>query len=167
MGCFGPAPQLVGQGLVGFGPQPAGAVGSGQTQHLGVGTGNQHPGAHLQLHVQKGPAPRQVLQRPALAPLLAQLRQLGGLGIVQRTGQSGVGPIQSQPHQLHRLKRQVGGVDARLSQRLFHQLHTAAAGQPGKIHHHRLSSQFSGSTGFTAAMATSIMLSSGSLVVSR
>ena len=136
-------------------------LGAGLAQKLGVRPGNQHPGTHLQLKVQEGPPARQILQRIPLRPLFHQLFQ----PIFLRLGQLAVHPAPvSACHQLH----QAGGIEGGiLHTGLFQPGPCPCMGSPGRAAYHSPSSGRLGSTGFTAAMATSIMESSGSKVVSR
>ena len=139
--------------------QPDGRLG----HHLGVGAGAEDPRPHRQLKGQKGPPPADVLQRLPAGPAGRQLFQAGGFLRRQRpVRQPGV-PAGRQPEQLPGVKagvRAAGGFQAG-----FHLGQGLPGGQAGG--HHRPSSGRSGSTGLTASMATSIMLSSGSKTVSR
>ena len=129
--------------------------------HLGVRPRAEHTGADGQFKVEERPAPAEVLQRLAVCPPGRQLFQPGGLFRRQRgKGQPDV-HAEDQPQQLCRVEIGVGA--ARSGQPLFH-LPQCVAGQ-GAFRYHLPSSGFSGRTGVTAAMATSIMLSSGSKTV--
>ena len=135
---------------------------SGSFRHyLRVSPGAEHAGAHRQLKIQERPTAAKVLQRLPGRPPGRQGFQLCGLFRGQGpVRQPGVLPCH-QPEQLPGVKIRIrAACDGQAS---FH----LPQGLPG-LHsrvYHLPSSGFSGRTGVTAAMATSIMLSSGSNTV--
>ena len=137
--------------------------GSSFGHHLGVGAGAEHPRPYSQLKVEEGPAAAEVLQRlPSCAAEGQRLQSGRFVGVQRAVCEPGV-PACGQPEQLPGVEVRVGTACRR--QTLFH----FPDGGPGQhpFAHHVPSSGFSGKTGVTAAMATSIMLSSGSKTVSR
>ena len=124
---------------------------------LGVGPGDQHARPHLQRQVQKVPFAAQILQREPRTPFFTQCVQLLLFKSRQRraAGQPCVPP---------------GGKHVKL-RGLERRVRDACGLQPvphrSQGRYHFPSSGFSGRTGSTAAMAHSIMPSSGSLVVMR
>lgn len=131
-------------------------------KQFGFRPGNQHPRPHLQIKIQKAPAAQQVLQGVAFRPALGQLGQL--LLLLRVQGIHRPAPLAS-CHKFH----QAGGIKGGM-------LHTSLLQKCTNLvqclarngrNHHKLSSGRWGSTGVMAAMATSIMESSGSKVVSR
>ena len=128
-------------------------------QQFGVRPGAEHAGAHRQLKVQEGPAAQNVLQGLPGGAAGGEFLQPGQGGLVQRR----VLPAPALPClRLDQRRRVEGGV-----------LHARGLQPPAGLvkslprPHHLASSGWSGRTGVTAAMATSIMESSGSKVVSR
>ena len=164
----------------GFDPQPQAAGAGAEVQHpgvlhpfqlfhcrlghhFGVGPGAQHPRPHRQLKVQKRPPAADILQRFTARPPDGHLFQSGRFFRAEGlAGQAGIPPC-CQPEQLPGIKIGVGAAG------LFQPGLDLGQGLPGGQAggYHLPSSGFSGSTGLTAAMATSIMLSSGSNTVSR
>ena len=140
---------------------PCQGAGGGFRHHLGIRPGAQHPGTYCQIKVQKAPDAAQILQRLPLFPTETQRFQRLRLTCRQRlVGQPHI-PPGGKPEQLPGIViciRTAGGGKAGLH--LFHR-------RPGQhpFLYHLPSSGFSGSTGVTAAIATSIMLSSGSNTV--
>ena len=135
--------------------------GGGLGHHFGIGTGAEHTGPHRQLKVEERPAAAEVLQRLTVGTAGGQGFQLRRLCGGQRSrGQPGV-CAHRQPEEFSRVKIGIGA--ARLGEPGLH-LPQRRAGQDAFVHH-LPSSGSSGSTGVTAAMATSIMLSSGSNTV--
>ena len=124
------------------------------------GRGISTPFAHREFNPVKGPSPREILQRiPRTAPLGQRIEALlllfahRALRILFEMPLSG-----GHPQQGIRLPRRV--LDVGLPQRI-------ADGEIGLLHYHRSSSPSLGRTALTEAIATSIILSSGSAVVSR
>ena len=133
----------------------------GLGHHLGVGAGAEHPRPHDQFKVQKAPVTAQVLQRLPRLPAQAEGLQPGSL----RFGQGRVRQPDIPPgHQPEKFCGVVIRIRASGRRQTGFQLpHRVPRGHTCR--YHLPSSGFSGSTGVTAAMATSIMLSSGSNTV--
>ena len=138
-------------------------LGSRLSHHLGISTGTEHARPHGQFKVEERPAAAEVLQRLPGRTANGQFFELFRFGGVQWTVRKADVPACRQPEQLPGVEICVR--TARRRQPRFH-FFDRCPGQH-RFAHHLPSSGSSGSTGVTAAMATSIMLSSGSKTVSR
>ena len=136
-------------------------IGSRFRHHLGVCPGAEHAGANGKVKIQKTPDPAQVLQRFPLLTARAEVFQLFRFLRGQHpVGKAGIPPgrrTEQLPCIVIRIRTACGGKPR------FHGPHRFPRRQT--CTYHLPSSGSSGSTGVTAAMATSIMLSSGSNTV--
>ena len=131
--------------------------------------GGQNALAYGKLHVKKGPHAEQILQRTALRPLINVREKTAGQFLLRRFV-----PMQNQALPIHAKMalKQANRVKGRaVNPGLFQ---TAASFPIRLLQRHfahpqppTISSPFSGITSFMAAIATSIMESSGSCVVIR
>ena len=136
-------------------------IGSRFRYHLSVCPGAEHTGANGKVKIQKAPDPAQVLQRFPLLTARAEGFQLFRFLRGQHpVGKAGIPPgchAEQLPCIVIGIRTPCSGKPG------FHGPHRFARGQTSN--YHLPSSGSSGSTGVTAAMATSIMLSSGSNTV--
>ena len=140
---------------------PSQHSGGGFGYHLSIGPGAEHAGADSQLKVKEGPAAAKVLQRlPGRTAGRQGFQPLCLLCTQRSIGKAGI-PARCQPEELGRVKICVGAACG--AQACLH-LPDCCPGQH-PCGYHLPSSGSSGRTGVTAAMATSIMLSSGSNTV--
>ena len=135
--------------------------GGGFGHHLGISARAKHARPDRQLKVQKRPAAAEILQRlPVRTPGGQFFQPLRFLGRERPVGQPDILPR----HQTEQLLRvEIGIRTACFGQAAFHFLQRFPRQHP--FAYHLPSSGFSGRTGVTAAIATSIMLSSGSKTV--
>ena len=132
--------------------------------HFRVLPGGENAFPHGQLHVHKGPASQNVLQGPVCCPLCGHFQKTAGFLLPCFPVSVEQQPLPVQPP--HRLC-QTGGVKFRAVTSGFFQPAGFLPVQLSDGHRTIRSSPFSGMTFSMAAMATSIMPSSGSLVVMR
>ena len=136
--------------------------------HLAVCAGAEHTGADFEGQPQKVPLPCQVLQRHPLHALSRQFRQALSLRPGKRVKQQARIFSSGNAQQFAGVVISIGAACG--LQSILHHAHSLARQNArqllwGKRRYHWPSSGFLGSTGVTAAMATSIMSSSGSKVV--